>query len=79
MNRLTPLAAVDTPTTTSVYPSGLLRATSCVPMMPLAPGLFSTTTGWPRSMAICLPRLRATTSVMLPGGKGTTIRIGWSG
>ncbi|CFW38247.1 Uncharacterised protein [Bordetella pertussis] len=50
-----------------------------MPMMPLAPGLFSTTTGWPSSAAMPWPRLRATTSVMLPGGNGTTMRIGRSG
>ena len=29
----------------SVWPSAAARATTCVPMLPLAPGLFSMTTG----------------------------------
>src|SRR6185369_11970374 len=31
----------------NVYPSGALRATCSAAMLPLAPGLFSTTIGWP--------------------------------
>jgi hypothetical protein len=30
-----------------VSPSGAERATYCVPILPLAPALLSTTTGWP--------------------------------
>jgi hypothetical protein len=32
----------------SVWPSAADRATTCVPMLPLAPALFSTMTGWPQ-------------------------------
>lgn len=30
-----------------VYPSGRAFTTYCVPMLPLAPARFSTSTGWP--------------------------------
>ena len=36
---------------TSVYPSGAALAASATPMLPLAPGLFSITNGWPRCPA----------------------------
>ena len=36
-------------------------------------------TGWPRFLAISAATMRVTTSVALPGVKGTTMRIGWSG
>ncbi|MNU02435.1 hypothetical protein D3C72_2461390 [compost metagenome] len=50
-----------------------------VPMMPLAPGRFSTTTDcFSASPSFCEIR-RATTSVPPPGGNGTTMRIGLLG
>src|SRR6202795_541554 len=47
--------------------------------MPLAPGLFSTSTGWPRRSVILGLMRRDMMSVVLPGGKGTTILIGLEG
>jgi len=47
--------------------------------MPNAPGLFSTTTGWPRTGRICSPTIRMTISVALPGPNGTTTLIGFDG
>src|SRR5687767_5372624 len=42
-------------------------------MVEPAPGLFSTTTGWPQlSLSFCATD-RASTSVVPPGGKGTTM------
>ena len=39
------LVAKEVAAISSVYPSGAARATSSAPMLPLAPGLFSITTG----------------------------------
>jgi len=51
----------------SVLPSAGARATTCVPMLPLAPGLFSTTTGWPHCTSISSPMRRARMSGPVPG------------
>src|SRR5712691_13509109 len=48
-------------------------------MMPKAPGLFSITNGWPRIGRTCSPTIRITMSVALPGPKGTTTLIGFTG
>src|SRR5712691_3223775 len=47
--------------------------------MPLAPGRFSTSTGWPSRAVIFGPNRRAMMSVVLPGGNGTMILIGFEG
>src|SRR2546427_326395 len=47
--------------------------------MPLAPGRFSTRIGWPRCSVILGPIRRVMMSVVLPGGKGMTILIGFEG
>ena len=47
--------------------------------MPPAPGLLSMMIGWPRFFAIAAATIRVTTSVALPGVKGTMTRIGSSG
>src|SRR4029077_1647634 len=44
--------------------------------MPLAPGLLSTTKGWPVLSSMYLPTRRAVMSPEPPGAKGTTI---WTG
>jgi hypothetical protein len=41
--------------------------------MPLAPGLFSTTKGWPVLSSMYLPTRRAVMSPEPPGAKGTTM------
>src|SRR5690349_7235981 len=59
----------------SVYPSGGDLATKSAPTFPVAPGLFSTITGWPS--ADCSPgeSARARMSEVPPGGYGTMILI----
>ena len=44
--------------------------------VPVAPGRFSITTGWPRFSERPGAMMRATTSVPPPGGKPTTMRTG---
>jgi hypothetical protein len=61
---------------TSVYPSGTARATWPVPSVAPAPGRFSTTTDCPSRRDISPARMRAMMSVVPPGPKGTTNRIG---
>src|SRR6185503_6051194 len=63
----------------SVWPSGSARAAASVPIVPLAPARFSTTTGWPQRSARRGARSRATMSVPPPGGNATMIRIGLLG
>jgi hypothetical protein len=48
-------------------------------MMPLAPALFSTTTGWPMERESWSAEKRASVSVTPPGGHGTTSLIGLLG
>src|SRR5262249_34017657 len=55
--------------------SGAALATCWAPSTVLAPGRFSTTTGWPQSSLIFWPIMRARTSDGPPAGKGTTILI----
>src|SRR5260370_8216459 len=48
-------------------------------MLPLAPGLFSTTTGWPHFSLSFGPMTRARMSMPVPGENGTTsvtVRLG---
>src|SRR5687768_11825380 len=58
-----------------VWPSAGDLATNASPMEPVAPGRFSTTTGWPRLSARRLPMARAKVSLEPPGGEVTTKRI----
>jgi hypothetical protein len=48
-------------------------------MLPAAPGLFSTTTGWPKRTLSRSATMRVTVSLAPPGGNGTTMRIERSG
>ena len=64
--RLTLTACVLTPPITSVYPSGAALATYSQPMLPLAPGLFSTTTGWFIALARPVATRRANASAYPP-------------
>ncbi len=50
-----------------------------VPMFPLAPGLFSTTTGWPSAFASGSETSRAARSVEPPGEAGTIMVTGREG
>ena len=71
------MECVPTVAITSMWPSGGALATASAPMLPPAPGLLSTTTGWPR-LAFS-EKVRARMSGAPPGGKVTTRRMGWRG
>ena len=60
----------------SVYPSGGALATTSPPMMPLPPGRFSTTNGWPIWSPTFCASARPSASSVPPGGNGMTIRTG---
>src|SRR5512135_192354 len=62
-----------------VYPSGADLATMSAPILPAAPGRFSTMTGSPSSGRRFSASTRAVTSVLPPGGYGTTSLIGREG
>src|SRR6266568_4534243 len=63
----------------SVWPSGGALATKSVPMLPPEPVRFSTMTGWPSASPSRGASARAVKSVIPPGGKVTTSRIGLLG
>ena len=65
--------------TIRVWPSGAAFATKSVPILPLAPGLFSTTTGCFQRSASLGWRARARMSMPVPGVKGTTRVTGREG
>ena len=48
-------------------------------MVPPAPGLLSTITGWPSDLANGSAMVRATMSLAPPAAKVTTMRTGFSG
>jgi hypothetical protein len=50
-----------------------------MPIMPPAPGRFSTSTGCPMASLSFGAMMRPMMSIVLPGAKGATIRIGLSG
>ena len=61
-----------------VSPSGIDLATNKAPMPPVAPTLFSMTTGRFRMDASLGPNTLATTSVGPPFENGTMMRMGFS-
>src|SRR5688500_8162185 len=63
----------------NVYPSGVARATAFKAIVPIAPGRFSTTTGWPSAATSRSPTMRATTSGGEPAGEEQITRIGLFG
>ncbi|MNI58920.1 hypothetical protein D3C73_1140550 [compost metagenome] len=65
--------------TISVCPSGAARTTNSVPILPPAPGLFSTTKGWPNCLAKVLETLRVRVSVVPPAVNATMTLTGLSG
>ena len=73
------MAAAPGELSTTAWPSAAPLATSATPIWPAAPGLFSTTTGWPKRSARCGPMVRAIRSTLPPGGNGTTMRTGLLG
>src|SRR5258708_8804049 len=73
------ITIVPSKPSTRVGPSGALLATCSVPMLPEAPGRFSTTTGWPRRAPSRSATVRALVSVTPPAAKGTTSRTGRDG
>src|SRR5215510_10098500 len=60
----------------SVYPSAAARAAACAPMMPDAPGMFSTYICCPSARETLSASRRAMMSVPRPGPVGTMSRIG---
>src|SRR4051794_18411743 len=66
-------------TTKRVCPSGAERAAISPPIIVLAPGRLSTTAVWPSPLLKCSARIRLVRSAAPPGGKGTTMRIGFDG
>ena len=54
-----------------VWPSGSARATAPMPIVPPAPGRFSTTKGWPSCSDSRCATVRAMMSVALPAVNGT--------
>src|SRR5258708_28110908 len=69
-------ALVEVVASISVWPSGAEPLTDRTPTMPLAPGLLSTTKGWPVFSSMYLPTRRAVMSPEPPGAKGTMM---WTG
>src|SRR6185503_16344494 len=63
----------------SAYPSGGDFATRSAPILPPAPALFSTTTGWPHASETFCAMTRAKVSAMPPTANGTTILMGLEG
>src|ERR1700752_4263744 len=61
---------------TSVWPSGADLAARSEPIVPPAPGLFSTTTCWPRPALSLGARMREIVSAVPPGGKVAMSLIG---
>src|SRR6266513_1410665 len=72
-------AIVDALPNKNVYPSGVLRATSAAPMLPLAPARFSAKNVWLDDFVRCSARMRPAMSAAPPGSNGTTMRIGLLG
>ena len=62
--------------TIQVWPSGGALAAMAAPIAPAAPGLLSITVCQPVLSLTLAASRRATGSVVPPGGKGTTTRIG---
>lgn len=75
LNRL-PLVTKVLAIINRVWPSGAARAATWVPILPLAPGLLSTTTGWPQCRVSSAPSARARISMPVPGLYGTMMVIG---
>src|SRR2546421_10701425 len=73
------MACVAIAPMTSVWPSAALLATKSAPMLPPAPGLFSTTTGWPSACCSLGAIKRAERSTGPPGAYGTTRWTGLDG
>ena len=70
------LTTKDADTTSSVWPSAAALATASVPVMPFAPGRFSTKNDCPVWTASCCAISRAITSGAPPGPNGTIRRTG---
>ena len=58
-----------------VYPSGAARERRVRAVEPPAPATFSGTMRWPRIWLICSATMRAITSDVPPGAKGTIMVI----
>ena len=70
LNRLALMAISLAAPNRTVYPSGALFATLAAPIMPVAPGLFSMTTDWPRnSESFCAMARPVMSSCRRPVGR----------
>ena len=67
--------ACEATTTPMVYPSGLAWAIAAVPIEPLLPALFATTTGCPSATESWSVKVRPMMSAELPTVNGTMTRI----
>src|SRR5712691_3506830 len=67
------------PPASIVWPSGSARTTALPAIVPPAPPRFSTTIGWPSSVARGSNTARGTRSVALPAAKGMKARNGLVG
>src|SRR6266478_6749940 len=67
------------PPASIVWPSGSARTTALPAIVPPAPPRFSTTMGWPSSVASGSNTARGTRSVALPAAKGMKARNGLVG
>ena len=67
------LTAVDMVVIMKVWPSAGAFSRAWVPMIVLAPGMASTTTGWPKRTERRSPMVRVSTSIAPPGAKGVMI------
>ena len=65
--------------TSKVWPSAGARATSMAAMLPPAPGLFSTITGWPSVLPMSSAISRASVSVVPPAVAPTISFMGLAG
>jgi hypothetical protein len=54
-------------------------AAAALPIVPIAPGRFSTSTSWPITSRSLTPIVRAMMSLALPAENGTMMRIGLLG
>ena len=73
------MACVPTVPIRKWWPSLGALATSLAPLLPPAPGLFSTMKVWPKTFCNSGAKARARMSVVPPAANGTTMRTGLDG
>jgi len=73
------LTASTWPPRWSVYPSGVACAAACAPILPLAPGRFSTNTDWPHTSLNFCATMRPSVSMVPPAANAMMMRTERSG